>query len=557
VALISVTISGNAAPLRNELNDSESRLSRFGGSLKKFAVIGAAAFAAAGAAAAVMGKKLISAGEAAATSNARIRQIADSMQLFGDNAENVSNRLVKLAETTAKQVGVDQNIIKSTQAKLLTFAELGKTADTAGGAFDRATKAAIDLAAAGFGEASQNAVQLGKALQDPIKGITALARSGVTFTEQEKEKIRTLVESGKTLEAQNLILEALEKQVGGTAEATANASDRIRVAFSQVAERVGQALLPAFQGFATFLIDTLFPRLEEIGNRVMPYVTEAFGMISAFIQDKVVPVVQEFLIPAFQKFARIFLDYIVPTIKTIAIPIFEGLGRIFDVIVQKVRDNRDTFSRLIQTMQVVFGFVRDKLAPVIALGLSNAFKVAAFAIGVLIDIGSKFADVFGAIVRVVAKIAGQIIDIMAGLVNTVIDAVNVMIRGFMRLPSILRFGISIDEIPKVNLSKSLTSGGGISGPSLADIRNEREGNLPAITGGTFTGGGGMAGIVEDVATGGGGGGGGGRARGGGGTTAVTVNVNGALATKAEIGDAVIQALRASNAIYGPMIASVY
>ena len=211
MALISVTISGNAGPLRNALNDSESRLGKFGGALTKFAKIGAAAFAAAGAAAVVMGAKLIKAGEAAATANARIEQISKSMGLFGDQASVVSDRLVKLAEKTALQVGVDQNIIKSTQAKLLTFAELAKTADTAGGSFDRATKAALDLAAAGFGEASQNAVQLGKALQDPIKGITALARSGVTFTEAEKDRIRTLVESNKIGEAQALILEAIEK----------------------------------------------------------------------------------------------------------------------------------------------------------------------------------------------------------------------------------------------------------------------------------------------------------------------------------------------------------
>jgi hypothetical protein len=116
---------------------------------------------------------------------------------------------------------------------------------------DRATLAAIDLAAAGFGEAEQNAVQLGKALQDPIKGITALARSGVTFTEQEKEKIKTLVESGKVLEAQDLILSAIETQVGGTAAATATGSQKMTVAFNMMADEIGKVLLP--------LVETLVP----------------------------------------------------------------------------------------------------------------------------------------------------------------------------------------------------------------------------------------------------------------------------------------------------------
>jgi hypothetical protein len=61
--------------------------------------------------------------------------------------------------------GVDTNSIKATQAKLLTFKELAATADELGGNFQRTTKAAIDLGAAGFGTAELNAVALGKALK--------------------------------------------------------------------------------------------------------------------------------------------------------------------------------------------------------------------------------------------------------------------------------------------------------------------------------------------------------------------------------------------------------
>jgi hypothetical protein len=203
---------------------------------------------------AAAGLKAVQAGERAATANARIEQVATSMGLYGDEVKTVTDRLVTLANKTALATGVDQNAIKLTQAKLLTFKELAKTANTVGGSFDRATQAAVDLAAAGFGEASTNAVQLGKALQDPIKGITALARSGVTFTAQEKEKIRVLTESGRILEAQELILAAIETQVGGTAVATANATDKIKVGFSQVSEAIGLALLPLFEQLSKALL---------------------------------------------------------------------------------------------------------------------------------------------------------------------------------------------------------------------------------------------------------------------------------------------------------------
>jgi hypothetical protein len=36
-----------------------------------------------------------------------------------------------------------------------------------------------------------------------------------------------------------MILKAIETQVGGTAEATANATDKMRVGFTQVTETVG------------------------------------------------------------------------------------------------------------------------------------------------------------------------------------------------------------------------------------------------------------------------------------------------------------------------------
>jgi hypothetical protein len=109
------------------------------------------------------------------------------------------------------------------------------------------------MAAAGFGEAESNAVQLGKALQDPIKGINALTRSGITFTEQEKEQIKVLVESGKTLQAQDMILKAIETQVGGTAEATATSSAKMKIAFDNLSEAIGTILLPYFEKLAAFV----------------------------------------------------------------------------------------------------------------------------------------------------------------------------------------------------------------------------------------------------------------------------------------------------------------
>lgn len=238
-------------------------------SVAKGAAVVTAAVAAAGVAAGALAYKLILSGEASNTADARIRNIARSMDLFGDGSDAVADRLSNLAEKMELQTGVERNSIKVTQAKLLTFKDLANTADEVGGNFDRATEAAIDMAAAGFGSAEQNAAQLGKALNDPITGLAALRRNGVTFTESEKEKIKTLVESNRMHEAQAQVLAAIEKQVGGTAAATADSTVQIKAALSQGFAEVGKPLADALASLTPqFLefVEMAKPKLAEAGQ---------------------------------------------------------------------------------------------------------------------------------------------------------------------------------------------------------------------------------------------------------------------------------------------------
>lgn len=223
----------------------------------------------------------IQAAEAAEVADNRLQKIAESMGIFGDETTKVTDRLKAFATQTMEATAIDDEQIKATQAKLLTFKNLAQTADVVGGAMDRATLAAIDLAAAGFGSAETNAVQLGKALQDPVKGITALARAGVTFTAQEKEKIKALVESGKMLEAQNLVLSAIETQVGGTAEATATGSAKMRTSFAELSEQIGTALLPVWQAITPVIMTIVNFMKDNTG--VVIALGVVFGLLAASI----------------------------------------------------------------------------------------------------------------------------------------------------------------------------------------------------------------------------------------------------------------------------------
>jgi hypothetical protein len=91
----------------------------------------------------------------------------------------------------------------------------------------------------------QNMIQVGKALNDPIKGYTALNRVGITFSKQQEQQIRTLQGSGDIMGAQAVILRELQSEFGGTAKAvndTDHGLARLSNSWKLMTEKVGQAI---------------------------------------------------------------------------------------------------------------------------------------------------------------------------------------------------------------------------------------------------------------------------------------------------------------------------
>ena len=142
----------------------------------------------------------------------------------GGAANITASQVEALSSKLSMQIGVDDELIQSSANLLLTFKQVQNQIGANNQIFDRAVIAAQDLGNV-FGSSSAAAIQLGKALSDPEKGITALRRAGINFTDAQKEQIKTLVESGDVLGAQKLILAEVESQVGGTAAATATGFD--------------------------------------------------------------------------------------------------------------------------------------------------------------------------------------------------------------------------------------------------------------------------------------------------------------------------------------------
>jgi hypothetical protein len=200
------------------------------------------------------------------------RQINAVIKSTGGVA-NVSARDVdRLTTALSNKAGVDDELIAGGAAVLLTFKgvrnETGKNNDI----FNQATTAALDMTAAlNDGEVSASGlrrsnIQLGKALNDPVKGITALTRVGVTFDQGTKDRIKLLVSQGKTLEAQKIILRELGTEFGGAAAAAADPMQRLRVAVDNLKERIGLALLPTINRFVTFLTTTGLPAISKLGT---------------------------------------------------------------------------------------------------------------------------------------------------------------------------------------------------------------------------------------------------------------------------------------------------
>ena len=226
--------------------------------IKTVAKVGAAVGAAAG----VIGFKLAS---AAYESQKVMAQTTAIIKATGGAAGVTATQVSKLSEQLSMQIGVDDELIQKSANLLLTFKQIQNQVGENNNIFDRAVISAQDLGNV-FGSADAAAMQLGKALSDPVKGITALRRAGINFTEQQKEQIKTLVESGDVLGAQKLILAEIETQVGGTAAASATGFDRMRVALGNVAEEFGAILIPYIEKFANFVIQKVVPYLNKLAD---------------------------------------------------------------------------------------------------------------------------------------------------------------------------------------------------------------------------------------------------------------------------------------------------
>lgn len=204
-----------------------------------------------------------------AQTEAVIKSTGGAAGLTADEVEYMAGKMQRLS-------GVSDEAIMQGQNMLLTFTKIGKDV------FPQASQTILDMSVAMGTDMKGAAIQLGKALQDPINGVSALRRVGVNFDESQQNTIKTLVESGKQMDAQKLILKELQVEFGGSAEAAGKTFtgqlNILKESFGNLQEGIGDFLanalspmIPKFQAVVDAVAEI------SAGNASLSYLTETLA----------------------------------------------------------------------------------------------------------------------------------------------------------------------------------------------------------------------------------------------------------------------------------------
>lgn len=194
--------------------------------------------------------------------DAVLKSTKNSAWLTADEIKNMASELQNVTTIWDETIIAGQNM-------LLTFTQIWKDV------FPQATETLLDMATAmnngmtpSAEQLSAQAIQLWKALNDPIVWVTALSRVWVKFTDDQKAMIKTLTESGDVMWAQKIILAELWTEFGGQARAQALTFEwqmqQLSNTLWDVKEEIWKGLIPIIMA----LVDEYKPVILEFANSI-------------------------------------------------------------------------------------------------------------------------------------------------------------------------------------------------------------------------------------------------------------------------------------------------
>ncbi len=259
-----------------------------------------------------------------------VAQVEAGLKSTGEAAGFTSEELQKMAaDLQTKTLFGDEEILKDATAQLLTFTNI------AGEQFSRTQLAALNLSTRLDGDLKSASIQLGKALNDPVANLSALSRSGIQFSEEQKAVIKSLANTNRLAEAQTIILNELDKQYGGAAEAAAQAGlgpfQQLGNQLSDVNEQFGAIIVEGIEPLKTMLkslADTLSGTSKETKESIVK-----FGALTAIIGPILIILAK--LVTAFATLKSFFLLKLLPALKFVFLA-FKNLtpqGRIISLVI--------------------------------------------------------------------------------------------------------------------------------------------------------------------------------------------------------------------------------
>lgn len=223
----------------------------------------------------------VSAVKAANESAEALALVNATLDSMGPRAGKTSAQLQDFAaQLQSVSTFDDDDILRNVTTNMLTFGNV------AGEQFDRAQKVVLGVSTVLKQDLKSSAIQVGKALNDPVKGLAALGKVGIKFTDDQKAMIKSLVKSGDVAGAQKIILGELEAEFGKAAQAARDATpgaDTID-AWREFHETVGAIIvevLPKLTDFLTRVLDGF--------NKLDPG-TKSFVVAAAAIAAAIGPV---------------------------------------------------------------------------------------------------------------------------------------------------------------------------------------------------------------------------------------------------------------------------
>ena len=354
-----------------------------------------------------------------------IAQVEAGLKSTGATVGFTSKQLQQMAaDLQTKTIFGDEEILKDATSQLLTFTNI------AGDQFSRTQKVALDLATRLDGDLKSASIQLGKALNDPIANLTALSRSGIQFSEDQKAVIKSLTESGRLAEAQTVILDELEKQYGGSAEAAAKAGTgglkQLANSFGDLQEEFGKIIMeflpPVIDGLKNMLA-----AFQNLSPEVKRFMVMGAGIAAALgplliILPSLIQGFMSLLSPIGLVIAAVVgLGIAIVTFADEIAPYITDVINYFITLYNESSLLRGIIGGIKGTVQVVFDFFLFAVDAVIGAFQDLGAIISAVLSGDLSNIGDAISDAFTNAADRMAEFGTKAAEDFTSAVNTELE----------------------------------------------------------------------------------------------------------------------------------------